>query len=144
MKKRYCGTCVILLTVLLALSGCGKRDDTSQKGADPAPVSAEQITSLRNTLARGMQPVAFTNVKSSDVGKQCLVEARTPEGGIQIAPPPPPPGMVQTVGQVTFYRGELDSVSPDRLTVRKAYPTPGNFKKLEIPKGDILSVHLTP
>jgi hypothetical protein len=91
-----------------------------------------------------MQPVAFAGVKSSHVGKQCLVEARTPEGGVRIAPPPPPLGMVRTVGQVIFYAGELDNVSPDGLTIRKAYPTAGTFKKVEIPQGDIQSIHLGP
>jgi len=52
--------------------------------------------------------------------------------------------MVRTVGQVTFYAGELDGVSPDGLTIRKAYPTAGTFKKVEIPKGDIQSIHLAP
>ncbi len=52
--------------------------------------------------------------------------------------------MVRTVGQVTFYAGELDGVSPDGLTLRKAYPTAGHFKKVEIPQGDIQSIHLAP
>jgi hypothetical protein len=142
MNRKRRRTCVMLLIVMLPLSGCGKKSDTAQNGTGPAPVSAEQIAAVRNALAKGMQPVTFVNVKSSHVGKQCLIEARTPEGGVRITPPPPPLGMVQTVGQVTFYRGELDSISPDGLTLRKAYPTAGNFKKLEIPKGDIQSIHL--
>ncbi len=50
--------------------------------------------------------------------------------------------MVRSVGQVAFCQGELDSVTPESLTVRKAYPTSGSFKKLEIPKADIQSIHL--
>jgi hypothetical protein len=142
MKRKRRQIWVVLLTLLLVVSGCGKKDGSAQKGAGPAPVGAEQIATVRSALAKGMQPVAFANIKSSDVGKECLVETRTPEEGVQIAPPPP--GMVRMVGQVTFYRGELDSISSESLTIRKAYPTPGNFKKLEVPKGDILSIHLTP
>ncbi len=144
MKRECCQARVLLLVALLALSGCGKKGDTGQNDTGPAAVGAEQIAAIRDSLTRGMQPVTFASVKSSDVGKQCLVEARTPEGGVRIAPPPPPLGMVQTVGQVTFYRGELDGVSPDGLTIRRAYPTAGNFKKVEIPKGDIQSIHLAP
>jgi len=145
MKRRPCLVCVTFLISLLVWSGCEKKEDgDAQKGVGPAPVSAEQLAAARKSLAQGMQAVAFANVKSSDVGKQCLVEVRTPEGGVQIAPPPPPPGMVRMVGQVTFYRGELDSVTPESLTVRQAYPTSGSFKKLEIPKADIASIHLMP
>ncbi len=142
MKRRPCLVCVAFLFLLLVWSGCGKRDVGEEKSEGPAPVSAEQIAAARKVLAQGMQPVALANVKSSDVGRQCLVEVRTPEGGIQIAPPPPPPGMVRMVGQVTFYQGELDGVTPESLTVRKAYPTSGSFKKLEIPRADIQSIHL--
>lgn len=143
MQTEYRWIVAMLLVGLLALSGCGKKDGTN-KGAGPAVVSDEEIAAVRNAMAKGMQPVAFVRLKSSDAGRQCLVEARTPEGGVRIPPPPPPLGMVQTVGQVTFYRGELDSISPDGLTVRKAYPTSGNAKKLEIPKADIQSIHLAP
>ncbi|HPC96354.1 MAG TPA: hypothetical protein PLU87_15515 [Sedimentisphaerales bacterium] len=145
MKRRPCQGCVAFLTLLLVWSGCAKKEDgDAQKGAGPAPVSAEEIAAVRNALAKGLQPVGLANIKSSDVGRQCLVEVRTPEGGVQIAPPPPPPGMVRMVGQVTFYQGELDGVTPESLTVRKAYPTSGNFKKLEIPRADIQSIHLAP
>lgn len=144
MKSRYSRICVMFLVGLLVLSGCRKKGDTGRSDTGPASVSAEQIAAIRDSLARGMQSVTLANVKSSDVGKPCLIEVRTPEGGVRIAPPPPPLGMVQMVGQVTFYRGELDGVSPDGLTVRRAYPTAGNFKKVEIPKGDIRSIHLKP
>ncbi len=144
MKRRHCLVCVAFLFLLLVWSGCGKKDVGEEKSGGPAPVSAEQLAAARKALAQGMQPVALAKVKSSDVGKQCLVEVRTPEGGVQIAPPPPPPGMVRMVGQVTFYQGELDGVSPEGLTVRKAYPTSGSFKKLEIPRADIQSIHMAP
>ncbi len=144
MKRRCRRAGVTLWIVFLFVSGCGKKGDIGQNDAGPAPISAEQIAAIRNSLAQGMKPIGFGNVKASDTGKQCLVEARTPEGGIRIAPPPPPLGMVRTVGQVTFYAGELDGVSPEGLTIRKAYPTAGHFKKVEIPKGDIQSIHLAP
>lgn len=143
--KRSCRRIGVMLGIaFLVVSGCGKKGDPGRNDSGPAPISAEQITAIRNSLAQGMKPISFGTVKASDVGKQCLVEARTPEGGVRIAPPPPPLGMVRTVGQVTFYAGELDNVSSDGLTIRKAYPTAGNFKKVEIPKGDIQSIHLAP
>lgn len=144
MKRRCRRIAVMLWISLLVVSGCGKKGDTGQGDTASAAVSAEQITAIRNSLAQGMKPIGFGNVKASDAGKQCLVEARTPEGGVRITPPPPPLGMVRTVGQVTFYTGELDGVSPEGLTIRKAYPTAGHFKKVEIPQGDIQSIHLGP
>jgi hypothetical protein len=132
-----------MLIALLSCSGCGKKGD-AKKGSNPKPVSDEEIAGVRKALAQGMQPIGFTNIKSTQVGKGCLVEAQTPDGGLQIKSPPPPPGMIQIVGQVIFYRGELDSISPESLTMRKAYPTAGNFKKIEIPKGDIRSIYLVP
>jgi len=144
MKRRCRQIGVMLGIVFLVVSGCGKKGDPGQNDSGPAPISAEQITAIRNSLAQGMKPIGFGNVKASDAGRQCLVEARTPEGGVRIPPPPPPLGMVRTVGQVTFYAGELEGVSPDGLTLRKAYPTAGHFKKVEIPKADIQSIHLGP
>ncbi len=143
MSLKYHCLCAALLVALLGLAGCGKKDGDSAN-ANPATVSDERIASVKENLSRGMQAIGFAKVKSSHVGKVFLVEARTPEGGLQMAPPPPPPGMVQSLGQVTFYRGELDSVTAESLTVRKAYPTAGNFKKIEIPRGDIRSIHLAP
>lgn len=134
---------MVLIVALLTLSSCGKKSGESNNSG-PASVSAEQITAVKNALVQGMTPIGFSSVKSAHVGKMFVVEVQTPDGGLRIAPPPPPPGMIQVVGQVTFYRGELDSVSADGLTVRKAYPTAGNFKKIEIPKGDIRSIYVAP
>ena len=52
--------------------------------------------------------------------------------------------MMRLLGQTTIYRGELDDVTPDSLTIRAAYSTAGHYKKLEIAKEDIQSIHLTP
>lgn len=132
------------LAALLIATGCAKKDSDTQERSNAAPISAEELAPIKKAMTQGMQAIGFGNIKSSHAGKECVVEVRTPDGGLQIKPPPPPPGMVHAAGQVTFYRGQLDGVSADSLTVRRAYPTSGNFKKIEIPKGDIRSIYLAP
>lgn len=144
MKIQWCRISVAFVVVLLAVSGCGKRDNGTEQTSGPAPVSAEELAAVKKAMTRGMQAIGFANLKPVHVGKGCVVETRTPDGGLQIKPPPPPPGMVHAAGQVTFYRGELDSITSESLTIRKGYPTPGNFKEIEIPKGDIRSIYLVP
>ncbi len=142
--RAYCHVTALLLIATVALSGCGKKGGTAPNDSAPVPVSAEQIAAVRDTLIRGMQPVSFTRLTPSHAGKLCVVETETPQEGLQLAPPPPPPGMVHGIGQVTFYRGELDAVTPDSLTIRKPYPTSGNVKKIDIPKACIRSIYLSP
>jgi hypothetical protein len=141
MKVNHRWLCLLSLAALLSLAGCGKKDATADQGG-PTPISDEEIAAIRSSLTQGMQFTALSKVRSSDEGKTCVVMVQMPKGGLQMIPPPPPPGMVQTLGSVAFYRGQLDSVSADSLTVRGAYPTPGNYKRLEIAKGDIRSVYL--
>jgi hypothetical protein len=143
-KTRWHRSVLPLLIVFLVVLGCGKKDGSKKNGVGSMPVSAEDLAAVKTAMTRGMQPLGYGSVKSSQIGKVCVVEARTPDEGLKMVPPPPPPGMIRIVGQVTFYRGELDTITPDSLTVRKAYPTAGNFKKIEIPKGDIRSIYLAP
>ncbi len=144
MDRKTCWLVAPLLIALTVLPGCSKKGDSAAKSGTPAPVNDRELAGVRTALARGMQPIGFVNLNAAHTDKGCLVEARTPDGGLHITPPPPPPGMIQRVGQVTFYRGELDGVSSDALTIRKAYPTAGNFKKIEIAKADIRAIYLAP
>jgi hypothetical protein len=91
-------------------------------------------------MTRDMQAIAFASLKQNHVGKTCVVTARTTE----LAPPPPPPGMVRLLGETTIYRAELEVIASDSLTVRAAYPTPDHYKRLEIAKADIQSIHVAP
>ena len=136
MNVTYRCICLILVVACLAATGCKKKDATTDAGA--ATVSQTQIDAARDVMTRDMQAIAFGSLKQSHTGKTCVVTART----TQLGPPPPPLGMVRLLGQTTIYRGELDDVSSDSLTIRAAYPTAGRYKKLEIAKEDIQSIHL--
>jgi len=50
--------------------------------------------------------------------------------------------MVRLLGQTIIYNAELDRISDESVTVRAAYPTSGNYKRIEISRDDIQSVHL--
>jgi len=128
--------CLILVVACLVATGCKKKSTTTNPGT--TAISQDQIDAVRDTLTRGMQAIAFGSLKQSHTGKTCVVTART----TQLGPPPPPLGMVRLLGQTTIYRGELDDVSSDSLTIRAAYPTAGRYKELEIAKEDIQSIHL--
>ncbi len=142
MNAGYRCTCVILALACLAVSGCKEKDATTASDAGQATVSQADIDAARDMITRGMRKVAFGDLRTTPVGTTCVVTARTMEDRAQLGPPPPPPGMVRLMGQTTIYRGELDGVSPDGLTVRAAYPTTGNYKKIKIAREDIQSIHL--
>jgi hypothetical protein len=105
-------------------------------------MSAEDIAAARDVVTRGMREIAVDKLGASDTGKNCVVMAHTPADGYAPVPPPPPPGMVRLMGETIMYRGEFDKVSADSLTIRAAYPTPGNYKRIEIPLDDVQSCHL--
>jgi hypothetical protein len=134
MRCRY--VCVGVGVLLVALGGCEKKDATAGN-AQGATVSAESIKAVHEALVRD-------ELAATHTGKKCVVMAHMPAGGFQPAPPPPPPGMVRLLGQTIIYSGQFDAVSADSLTVRAAYPTAGNFKRIDIPKEDIQSCHLAP
>jgi len=133
--------CLVLVAACLAGSGCKKQGAATGSGAT---VSQAQIDAARDAMTRDMQEIAFDSLKKTHAGRKCVVTARTMEDTAQLGPPPPPLGMVRLLGQTTLYRGEFDDVSPDRLTLRAAYPTAGHYKRLEIAKEDIQSIHLAP
>jgi hypothetical protein len=124
---------------LLASPGCKKK--TATTGGD-ATVSAENIAAVRDALTRGMSRTAISNLKATHVGKQCVVTAQVPADGLDLGSAPPPPGMVRLLGQTILYHAELDRISDESLTVRAAYPTSGNYKRIEIARDDIQSIHL--
>ena len=135
---RYWLIWVVVSIVLAGVGGCEKKDTGG------ASVSAEDVAAVRDVLARGMRETAVSELTSADVGKKCVVTAAAPSGGYRPAPPPPPRGMVRPMGQTIIYSGEFDGVSADSLTVRAAYPTPGNYKRIDISKDDVQSFHLAP
>jgi hypothetical protein len=128
--------CLILVVACLVATGCKKKDTTTDPGT--TTISQAQIDAVRDTMTRDMQEMAFGSLKETHAGRKCVVMASS----AQLGPPPPPRGMIRLLGQTTIYRGELDAVSSDSLTIRAAYPTSGNYKKLEIAKEDIQSIHL--
>lgn len=139
MSTAYHCLFYVCLVVVLTSTGCKKR--TSTTGTDTA-VSAEEIAAVRDTLTRGMNKMAPGSLKATHIGRKCVVTAHVPAGGYQPTPPPPPPGVVRVLGQTIICSAELDGVSDDSITVRAAYPTSGNYKRIEIPRDDIQSVHL--
>ncbi|MBN2128016.1 MAG: hypothetical protein JW741_00900 [Sedimentisphaerales bacterium] len=142
MNAGYRCACVILALACMAVSGCKEKDTTSDSDPGQATVSQAEIDAVRDAVTRNMRKITFGDLRTAPVGTKCVVTARTMEDRAQLGPPPPPPGMVRLLGQTTIYRGELDGVAPDGLTIRAAYPTAGNYKKLKIAKEDIQSIHL--
>ena len=142
MNVTYRCICLVLAATCLVASGCKKKDATT--GSEAATISQDQIDGARDAITRGMQAIAFGSLKKTHVGKKCVVTARTMEDKAQLGPPPPPFSMVRLLGSTTIYRGELEDISPGTLTIRAAYPTPDHYKRLEIAKEDIQSIHLAP
>lgn len=140
MNVTYRCICLILVAACLGISGCKKKNATTSQEA--ATVNQAQIDAARDVMTRGMQEMVFSSLKKTHAGRKCVITARTMEDRSQLGPPPPPLGMVRLLGQTTLYRGELDDVASESLTIRAAYPTAGNYKKLTIAKEDIQSIHL--
>ena len=141
MSARGCCFWIGLVVVGLMLPGCKKKDTASGSGTEAATVSQAQIDAARDAMTRNMQKVSFGRLTQTHIGRKCVVTARTMDTA-QLGPPPPPPGMVRLLGQTTIYRGDLDDISSVGLVIQAAYPTPGNYKRLEIAKEDIESIHV--
>jgi len=129
---------LVATIVLLALAGCKKKGS----GAQRTPVSAERIAAARDALTRGMRRMSLDKLEPSHRGTKCVVVAYAPAEGYHPEPPPPPLGMVNLLGDTIIYNGEFDGMSGDTLTVRAPYPTPGNYKRMEIARDDVQSFHL--
>ena len=133
--------CLVLAAACLAGLGCKKKGTTTPPGTG---ISPERVDAAREAMTRGMERISFGSLTTGHVGKTCVVTARTMEDRSLLGPPPPPPGMVRLLGETTIYRGQLDAVAAGSLTIRAAYPTPDHYKRLEIAKEDIQSIHLAP
>jgi hypothetical protein len=126
----------ITTAILLAICGCRKKE--SEPAPQAAGPGAAQVAAVRDALTRGMHSVSFDKLTKTDVGKRCVVAARS----TPIPPPPPPLGMVRIMGPTTMYAGELNDVLPEAVKIRAPYPTSGNYKYIEIARSDIQSIHL--
>jgi len=137
IKGLACG--IVAVVFLLALSGCKKKESVPTQSVQAVGPSAAEVAKIRDRLTRGMRPADVSNLSKTQVGKRCVVAARSSP----IPPPPPPLGMVHIMGPTTLYVAELNDVSPEALKIRAAYPTSGNYKHIEIARVDIESIHLS-
>jgi hypothetical protein len=129
---------IIAAAILLAVSGCKKKESEPVQTSQRAGPSPAEIAAVRDVLTRGMQQINLDELAKTHVGKRCVVTARS----IPISPPPPPLGMARIMGATTLYAGELADVSADGIKIRAPYPTSGNYKHVEIARADIQSIHL--
>ena len=135
--------CLLIFCLIFLLIPTGSREKTSASAGN-ATISAEDVASIRDSLACGMSKMALGELNNAHLGKKCVVIACTPTGGYRPTAPPPPSGMVRVLGQTLVYDAEFDRISNDSITVCAAYPTTGIFKKIEIPRDDVQSFHLAP
>ena len=142
MKRRNRCLCLVTALALLMVTNCKPRNDKARSSAPVPGPSPAEIAAVRDTMTRGMEPVAFASLAAVHVGRPCVVTARAAEQGAGGDPAPPPLGMVHKLGPTTIYKGEIQEVSADSLKIRAAYPTSGRYKTVEIPRADIQSLHL--
>ena len=142
MKGR--NRCLYLAVALavVTVTSCKPRDDEARSSAPTPGPSAAEIAAVRDTLTRGMEPVAVASLAAAHVGKPCVVTTRGADEGAGGDAAPPPLGMVHRLGSTTIYKGEIQEVSADRLKIRAAYPTSGRYKIVEIPRADVQSLYL--
>ncbi len=142
MRRKNRCLCLVTIATVLMVANCKPRNNGARPSAPtPGPNPAE-ITAVRDTLTRGMEPVALASLAAVHVGRQCVVtvHAANEEAGGDAAPPPL--GMVHKLGTTTIYKGEIQEVSADSLKIRAAYPTSGRYKIVEILRADIQSLHV--
>ena len=142
MRIEYRILCLTAAITLVTMAGCKPRSaENRPSGPAPGPSPAE-VRAARDAMTRGMQEIACDSLAAVHVGKQCVVTARAAGDGAGSDPAPPPLGMVLMLGQITIYKGEIQELSPDRLSIRAPYPTSGRYKTIEVPRSDIESIHL--
>jgi len=142
MTMEYRNLCLAVAIALVTVASCKPRNDENRQSRDAPGASPAEVTAVRDAMTRGMQEVAFDSLAAVHVGKQCVVTARAAGDGAGSDPAPPPLGMVLMLGQITIYKGEIQELSPDRLSIRAPYPTSGRYKTIEVPRSDIESIHL--
>jgi len=142
MREECRRLCLMIVLALLAVVSCKPRNhETRESQQTPGPSPAE-VAAIRDTLTRGMEPVAFDRLATGHIGRQCVVTARAAEDGTGRDQAPPPLGMVRKFGPTAIYKGELQEVSPNALKIRAAYPTSGRYKIIEVARSDIQSIHV--
>ena len=141
MIRKSCYVWLMVSVLPVILVGCKESTDTAANGGG-ATMSAEDIAATRDALVKGMREIAVSQLGTAHMGKRCVVTAGMPAGGYKPAPPPPPPGMIRLMGQTVIYCGAFDKASEDSITVRAGYPTPGNYKHMDILKADVQSCHI--
>ncbi len=133
---------LVFCFVLLAFMGCKRKDAPVAGDSQNAAISAEVIGKALDAVTQGMREVSLNKVSTSNKGEECVVAAYKPKDGPDLGKTPPPLGMVRFLGNTVIYHGELDEVSVGSITIRAPYPTPGNYKTVEIAKEDIQSIHV--
>jgi hypothetical protein len=127
---------LLLLVVLFTGFGCkGKKSNLAETASDPAEVEAYQTM-----VASGMKDISFSQIKQGHVGKQCVITASTPK---KRSPTPPPRGTMRTLGDVSVYKAELESITPDGLKIRAPYAS-GNYWSVDIAEAQIISIAVAP
>ena len=115
---------LLLLVMLFTGSGCKeKSSNLSETASDPAEVQA-----YKQRIASDMKEIGFAQLQQGQVGKQCVITANTPE---KRSPTPPPRGAMRTMGDVSIYKAELESIGPDSLKIRAPHAS-GTYWSVEI------------
>ncbi len=132
MAKMCRDVSLLLLVILLSGSGCKeKSSNLSETASDPAEVQA-----YKKRIASGMKEVSFAQLQQGQVGKQCVITANTPE---KRSPTPPPRGTMRTMGDISIYKAELESIGSDSLKIRAAHAG-GSYWSVEIGEAQIKSI----
>jgi len=122
--------------VLVVGLGCkGKKSNLAETASDPAEVAA-----YKKLVSAGMKDLGFAQIEQGHVGKQCVITASTPK---KRSPTPPPRGAMRTMGDVSVYKAELESIAGQSLKIRAPYPG-GNYWSVEIPAESISAVAVAP
>jgi hypothetical protein len=144
MRLRHSCSCLAAAALLVMTTGCRRgREETGRSGQVGAANPAE-MAAVKEAMTRGMQEIALDDLSTAHLARQCVVIARTSSEQARADTVPPPLGMVRRFGAVTAYKGELLDVSSTRLKIRAPYPTSGQYKVIEIARGEVQSIHLAP
>jgi hypothetical protein len=134
--------CVVMLAFVSIAPGCKPKDREANAAGQASGPSPEQVAAGIEALTKDMREVGFGDLNHQHVGRQCVVVVPTPDPGSRPKGSPPPIGMVRRMGPTTAYKAEIQSVSPDGLKIRAAYPSSGEYKFIEISPSDIQSIYL--
>jgi len=68
---------IVAVVFLLALSGCKKKESTPAPPVQAVGPSAAEVAKIRDGLTRGTRPVDVSKLSKTQVGKRCVVVARS-------------------------------------------------------------------